>query len=133
MAAVSALGGLLFGYHTGIISGALLYLREDLHLSSRGQEVVVSAILVGAMIGPVASGRLSGRPGRRRLVLRVGHRNRDRNDARFGRTRWRRGLSMEVSEPGSGGGRGHPRIAAPGLGGPGRFTGSGSGLTALFW
>jgi len=51
VAAVSALGGLLFGYDTGIISGALLYLREDLHLSSQGQEVVVSVILVGAMIG----------------------------------------------------------------------------------
>ncbi|MFI6122623.1 sugar porter family MFS transporter [Streptomyces sp. NPDC051064] len=71
VAAVSALGGLLFGYDTGIISGALLYLREDLGLSSRGQEIVVSIILVGAMIGALCSGRLAGRYGRRRVVLWV--------------------------------------------------------------
>ncbi|MEW2289942.1 sugar porter family MFS transporter [Streptomyces sp. NPDC047841] len=68
VAAVSALGGLLFGYDTGIISGALLHLREDLHLSSRAQEVVVSVILVGAMVGALWSGRLAVRHGRRRVV-----------------------------------------------------------------
>lgn len=71
VAAVSALGGLLFGYDTGIISGALLYLREDLGLSSRGQEMVVSVILVGAMAGALCSGRLAGRFGRRRVVVWV--------------------------------------------------------------
>lgn len=71
VAAVSALGGLLFGYDTGIISGALLYLRQDLHLTSRGQEIVVSVILVGAMIGALISGRLAGRHGRRQVVLWV--------------------------------------------------------------
>jgi nitrate/nitrite transporter NarK len=71
VAAVSALGGLLFGYDTGIISGALLCLRQDLHLSSRGQEIVVSVILVGAMIGALVTGRLAGRLGRRRVVLWV--------------------------------------------------------------
>ncbi|MFA3877850.1 MFS transporter [Streptomyces sp. MMCC 100] len=71
VAAVSALGGLLFGYDTGIISGTLLYLREELGLSSRGQEIVVSVILVGAMVGALCSGRLAGRFGRRRVVLWV--------------------------------------------------------------
>lgn len=71
VAAVSAVGGLLFGYDTGIISGALLYLREDLDLSSRGQEIVVSVILVGAMVGALGSGRLAGRFGRRRVVMWV--------------------------------------------------------------
>ncbi|MEU5752911.1 sugar porter family MFS transporter [Streptomyces sp. NPDC047829] len=71
VAAVSALGGLLFGYDTGIISGALLHLREDLGLSSRGQEIVVSVILVGAMVGALGSGRLAGRFGRRRVILWV--------------------------------------------------------------
>jgi len=71
VAAVSALGGLLFGYDTGIISGALLYLREDFRLSSREQEIVVGVILVGAMAGALLAGRLSQRYGRRRVVMAV--------------------------------------------------------------
>ena len=39
-AAVCALGGLLFGYHTGTISGALLFIREDLALSAFLQSAV---------------------------------------------------------------------------------------------
>ncbi|UZI31453.1 MFS transporter [Streptomyces sp. VB1] len=69
--AVSALGGLLFGYDTGIISGALLHLREDLGLTSREQEIVVSVILLGAMAGALVSGRLAVRHGRRKVVIAV--------------------------------------------------------------
>ncbi|WP_299527278.1 sugar porter family MFS transporter [uncultured Streptomyces sp.] len=71
VAAVSALGGLLFGYDTGIISGALLHLREDLALSSREQEIVVSVILLGAMAGALLSGRAAVRHGRRKVVIAV--------------------------------------------------------------
>lgn len=71
VSAVSALGGLLFGYDTGIISGALLHLREDLDLTSREQEVVVSVILLGAMAGALVSGRLAARHGRRKVVIAV--------------------------------------------------------------
>ncbi|MFD6415273.1 sugar porter family MFS transporter [Streptomyces sp. NPDC060194] len=71
VSAVSALGGLLFGYDTGIISGALLHLRDDLHLTSRGQEIVVSVILLGAMAGALVSGRLAARYGRRAVVIGV--------------------------------------------------------------
>ncbi|HET9382529.1 MAG TPA: sugar porter family MFS transporter [Streptomyces sp.] len=71
VAAVSALGGLLFGYDTGIISGALLHLREDFDLSSREQEVVVSVILLGAMAGALLAGRLAVRHGRRKVVIAV--------------------------------------------------------------
>src|SRR3954449_7317043 len=39
---ISTLGGLLFGYDTGVISGALLYMREDLHLTSFWEGFVVS-------------------------------------------------------------------------------------------
>ena len=71
VAAVSALGGLLFGYDTGIISSALLDLGHDLHLSTGYREVVVSAILVGAMVGAPVSGVLSARWGRRPVIMAV--------------------------------------------------------------
>jgi sugar porter (SP) family MFS transporter len=71
VAAISALGGLLFGYDTGIISSALLDLARDLHLSSRAQEIVVSAILVGAMVGAPVSGTLVARYGRKPVVTGV--------------------------------------------------------------
>ncbi|MGC9477613.1 sugar porter family MFS transporter [Streptomyces sp. WG4] len=71
VSAVSALGGLLFGYDTGIISGALLHLRDDLDLTSRQQEIVVSVILLGAMVGALLAGRLAVRHGRRKVVIGV--------------------------------------------------------------
>lgn len=45
------LGGLLFGYDTGVISGALLYLRDDLNLTSFQEGFVVSSLLFGAALG----------------------------------------------------------------------------------
>lgn len=71
VAAVSALGGLLFGYDTGIISSALLDLGRDLDLSTGYQEVVVSAILVGAMVGAPVAGVLAARRGRRPVIIAV--------------------------------------------------------------
>ncbi|WP_051831221.1 sugar porter family MFS transporter [Streptomyces violens] len=71
VAAISALGGLLFGYDTGIISSALLDLGRDLQLSTGDREVVVSAILVGAMAGAPVSGVLSARWGRRPVIIAV--------------------------------------------------------------
>jgi len=47
---IAAIGGLLFGYDTGVISGALL-LKDDLHAGSFEQEAIVAAVLLGAMVG----------------------------------------------------------------------------------
>jgi SP family galactose:H+ symporter-like MFS transporter len=69
IAGIAAMGGLLFGYDTGVISGALLFLAKQFHLSSLGQELVVSAVLVGCILGAAASGRLADRFGRRNLIL----------------------------------------------------------------
>lgn len=44
MAALAALNGLLFGFDTGVISGALLYIKQDFNLDSTMQEVVTSAV-----------------------------------------------------------------------------------------
>lgn len=69
VALVAALGGLLFGYDTGVISGALLAIESDFALSSLGSGVVVSSILVGAMIGAAGAGNLSDRHGRRPVLV----------------------------------------------------------------
>ena len=69
-AAITALGGLLFGYDTGVVSGALLFLKKDFGgLSSFQQELVTSLLLVGAVIGALAAGRVADRIGRRLTVL----------------------------------------------------------------
>ena len=68
-AAVSALGGLLFGYDIGVISGAILFIKNDFSLSPGLQEIVVSSVLLGALVGALAGGILADRIGRRRLLI----------------------------------------------------------------
>jgi sugar porter (SP) family MFS transporter len=69
-AAITALGGLLFGYDTGVVSGALLFVKKDFGgLSNFQQELVTSLLLVGAMAGALAAGRIADRVGRRPTVL----------------------------------------------------------------
>ncbi|KFI68426.1 sugar porter family MFS transporter [Bifidobacterium magnum] len=64
-----ALGGLLFGYDTGVISGAILFIEKQMDLGSWGQGWVVSAVLLGAVLGALFIGPLSDRLGRRKLLL----------------------------------------------------------------
>ena len=69
IAGVAALGGLLFGYDTGVISGALLFIREALSLSPTMQGIVVAIVLAGAAIGAAVAGSLSDQFGRRRVIF----------------------------------------------------------------
>ena len=68
-AAFAALGGLLFGYDTGVISGALIFIRAQFGLSTFQQELVVSVVLVGAAVGALSGGRLADIFGRRVMLL----------------------------------------------------------------
>ena len=69
-AAITALGGLLFGYDTGVISGALLFIGKDFPgLTSFDKELLTSILLIGALIGALAAGRIADRVGRRPTVL----------------------------------------------------------------
>jgi sugar porter (SP) family MFS transporter len=66
---VVGLGGFLFGYDSGVISGALAFITSDFHLSAVSSGLVVSAILIGAMLGALGSGPLSDRFGRRNAII----------------------------------------------------------------
>jgi sugar porter (SP) family MFS transporter len=59
IAVLAALGGFLFGYDTGVVSGALPYMTKALHLGSFGQSWVVGSLLLGAVCGAVLSGWLA--------------------------------------------------------------------------
>lgn len=70
---IATLGGLLFGYDTGVISGALLYMKDDLDLSAFGEATVVSSLLFpGAALGALLGGRIADRIGRKRMLLLCG-------------------------------------------------------------
>jgi SP family galactose:H+ symporter-like MFS transporter len=69
-ATITATGGLLFGYDTGVISGALLFIKQDFSpLSPFLQGIIVSFLLVGAVVGALSGGPLSDRIGRRPTAL----------------------------------------------------------------
>lgn len=66
---IAALAGLLFGFDTGIISGALLFIEKQFVLSTGAKELIVSSVLIGAMLGSLSSGSLTDRFGRRKVML----------------------------------------------------------------
>lgn len=65
IAAVSALGGLLFGYDTGVINGAQYYLTEHFQLSDALKGWVVGSALLGCFVGAIVAGPLSIKIGRK--------------------------------------------------------------------
>jgi MFS family permease len=71
VALVSAISGLLYGYDTGIISGALLQISDEFAIGSGWEQVIAASILAGAVIGALVCSRLSERLGRRKTLLIV--------------------------------------------------------------
>ncbi|HEY1866771.1 MAG TPA: sugar porter family MFS transporter, partial [Candidatus Cybelea sp.] len=72
VASVAALGGLLFGYDTGVISGAILFISKDFALPERLQAFTISVVLLGCMLGALLAGNVADRIGRRSTLLAAG-------------------------------------------------------------
>ncbi|RVE71275.1 hypothetical protein OJAV_G00050200 [Oryzias javanicus] len=69
LAFFSALGGFLFGYDTGVVSGAMLLLKRRMNLSALWQELLVSSTVGAAAVSALAGGVLNGWLGRRMCIL----------------------------------------------------------------
>uniref|UniRef100_A0A8C4REI9 Proton myo-inositol cotransporter n=1 Tax=Erpetoichthys calabaricus TaxID=27687 RepID=A0A8C4REI9_ERPCA len=69
LAGFSALGGFLFGYDTGVVSGAMLLLKKEMNLSALWQELLVSSTVGSAALSALAGGVLNGLFGRRPCIL----------------------------------------------------------------
>ncbi|AEB74133.1 sugar porter family MFS transporter [Lentilactobacillus buchneri] len=64
-----ALGGLLFGFDTGIISGASPLIESNFNLGTEQTGFIVSSVLIGSSVGALSIGSLSDRFGRKRLLV----------------------------------------------------------------
>ena len=69
VAIIASLGGLLSGYDTGVISGALLFINETWDLTESLQGIVVSSVLIGAVIGAATNGILADIFGRKKVII----------------------------------------------------------------
>jgi sugar porter (SP) family MFS transporter len=73
VAAIAALGGFLFGYDTGVIGGAMLFMQKDLGLKTHGQQqLAVAILLLGAIAGALIAGWSADKISRRRTKMVAG-------------------------------------------------------------
>lgn len=69
LSTVAALSGLLFGFDTAVINGAIVFLRQEFRLTDAQTEIAASSLLVGALAGSGVAGMLADRYGRRKILL----------------------------------------------------------------
>lgn len=69
IAIIAATGGLLFGFDTGVISGALPFLKQYWHLNDASIGWITTTVLIGAVIGAISSGKLSDIIGRKKMII----------------------------------------------------------------
>jgi SP family galactose:H+ symporter-like MFS transporter len=72
VSSVAALGGLLFGYDTGVISGAILFIQKSFALDTQMLEITVSVVLIGAIVGAFLAGGAADQFGRRLTLIAAG-------------------------------------------------------------
>jgi sugar porter (SP) family MFS transporter len=72
LAIIAALGGFLFGYDTGIISGSLPFITKEFGASTFQQQAFVGALLIGAVVGAIISGFSADSLSRRRTKIIAG-------------------------------------------------------------
>ena len=66
---IAGLGGILYGFDMGVIAAALIFVRTSFGLSTQMEEVLVSVVLVGSMIGALVGGTIADRIGRRATLV----------------------------------------------------------------
>jgi sugar porter (SP) family MFS transporter len=71
-AAVAAIGGLLFGFDTAVINGAIVFLKRQFALSDSQTEIGASSLLLGCVFGASLAAFTSDRFGRKKVLLAAG-------------------------------------------------------------
>ena len=69
IASIAAIGGMLFGFDTGVISGAIPFFQKDFALGNDWVELITTAGLAGAVFGAISSGRITDIVGRKKVIL----------------------------------------------------------------
>ncbi len=69
IATIAATGGLLFGFDTGVISGAIPYFQKSFALDNDWVELITTAGLAGAVFGAISSGRIADIVGRKKVII----------------------------------------------------------------
>lgn len=69
IALIAATGGLLFGFDTGVISGAIPFFQKDFAIDDSMVELITSAGLLGAILGALFCGKITDRLGRKKVIL----------------------------------------------------------------
>jgi len=66
---VAAIGGLLFGFDTAVINGAIVFIKGQFALSDAQTEIAASSLLLGCVVGASVAAFTSDRFGRKRVLL----------------------------------------------------------------